>query len=1320
MNSGSDEEYLNVRETARLLQVHENTIRNWVANGVLESAKLPGARAHRFARTEVERLQRDRGESTSSVGRPLRQDGPELVGPFDLDGWAAREDAKGAFPELMDRLLAATPGISNVNVRSHEGTAAHGWDGTATSKGSSFFPKGELHFEFGTNEDPKTKANEDYDNRQGTLSTAKSAIFVFATPKNWPGGKTWATEKQGLGEYAGVEAFDAHRLISWIRTIPPVHYWLSERLGYSPRDAQTIKRWWKDFRNGLTLKLPAAFFVAGRKEASKSLLDRLNAAGKPSVAITVKASNETEALAFIFGSLEGTDLVSSAMVVNDRATWDRLVDSRTPLILVPTFQDPKVAGATQKGHRVILLAGESDIVSATTITLPRIDPISAHEALDKASKNYNENRRQVGLARRNMPAFLRSVSHDQRLSTPAWATDSTNSELLARLILVSTWSSSDADHEALEKLTGKSWAEIERTLKTLQRQGNPLYVPSGSSWQLGAPKEAAQLLLPLLVSSDFEVWREIVKEVLLATDPYLGMDFSTKVTAQMKGVRPKYSSELRNGIALSLALASWSDVPVQPHGSLDSVVDLIVREILDTAFGDASGALLQSLSDEMPLLAEAAPVAFLNAVEQDLERQGGPLLAGMFQDQDSDTMFGASSPHTGLLWALETLCWSPEYFHRAAELLALLSGIDPGGKLSNRPGQSFVSVLLGWVRQSGATTDEKLDLLTSLSTSVPDTTWPLLLGLLPQAHGFAIPPYTPKYRDWTPDTSSILMSDWAQFASGVLGLAINLATGTPSRWVPLVDNYEQLPPKGRSELLEALRNDVANSTWSADDSHDLWQMLDEKIHRHEEFSEAEWALHTDELKNLQAMAEVVASDSDPRRYISLFEWRTHYRRMAYGDEGFQEALGKAQIEALEEVTSQGIGALHSLAMSVKDTQALGWQLALIRNADNWDEQLIEWLDSPDDALRGTARAYAQNRILTQGWNWIESVYEKALLLKTQGKRLFASVIPFSSEYWSKLDKSTPELVAEYWSQGHLFLANKEEYEEAVDRLLAMGHPWAAIAVLSNYMHDKETKPDLDVVKNALTSLMATSEPMLDHSMSPYYVEQLLAFMESEAPDDPDLARYEFALFGLLHDKNPSLALFRALNESPEDFILMIRSLFRAEGAEKRETTAAEKQFANRSWEILREWKNIPGQRPDGTVDEELLREWVRTARLSFEESGHTSVGDEQIGEMLSASPTGTDGVWPAEAVREIIESTGSVRLETGLEIGLFNRRGVTSRSPYEGGTQERALQERYLGMSRALAPKWRRTSRVLKAIADSYGRDARREDEDAERDADRD
>lgn len=47
---------LNVRETARILGVHENTVRNWEARGIIVAIRLPGSGFRRFPPDEVERM----------------------------------------------------------------------------------------------------------------------------------------------------------------------------------------------------------------------------------------------------------------------------------------------------------------------------------------------------------------------------------------------------------------------------------------------------------------------------------------------------------------------------------------------------------------------------------------------------------------------------------------------------------------------------------------------------------------------------------------------------------------------------------------------------------------------------------------------------------------------------------------------------------------------------------------------------------------------------------------------------------------------------------------------------------------------------------------------------------------------------------------------------------------------------------------------------------------------------------------------------------------------------------------------------------------
>jgi hypothetical protein len=58
---------LNVRDTARALGVHENTIRNWEARGLLRAVHLPGSGFRRFAVQDVERLRSEMFEQLAPV-----------------------------------------------------------------------------------------------------------------------------------------------------------------------------------------------------------------------------------------------------------------------------------------------------------------------------------------------------------------------------------------------------------------------------------------------------------------------------------------------------------------------------------------------------------------------------------------------------------------------------------------------------------------------------------------------------------------------------------------------------------------------------------------------------------------------------------------------------------------------------------------------------------------------------------------------------------------------------------------------------------------------------------------------------------------------------------------------------------------------------------------------------------------------------------------------------------------------------------------------------------------------------------------------------
>lgn len=1309
-----DSPYLNVTETARLLGVHPNTVRNWVATGMLVSSRLPGTKQNRFAREEVMRLVESRGAAAASIAPLLRTDEPELASASRLTEWAAHDDAKGAFPELMRRLLSQTPGVTNIDIRAHEGIAAPGWDGSATSSGSPYLPAGELRFEFGTDKDSKHKAQADYDKRVSALPKDNNAVFVFATPRSWAGGRGWASERAGEKQWAGVKVIDAHVLEGWLQETPAVHYWLSERLGFRPRDAQTLARWWESFQARVDPAIPPPFFAAGRDSQVKELLSSLTGAGAGGVIATVRAPWRDEALAFVHAALVTEPaLANRAVVVTDEAAWTRLVASREPMILIPQFENANLKAAEDGGHRVILVAGlDEPVRRGKAIELPKVDRDAARHSLAGLGLGSDSAESIVALARRSMPAMFRSLARDPR-AMPAWSLDERTSALLAPLVLAGSWESSVGDGELLQQLTGVGVDEIQRTLKSLAKRADTPFVVSGGLWRLASPEEAAFLLLRDIDPDVLDRWADLVPQALLREDPRESMGAVERMTADFKGGDvAAYSRTLREHLAagLALAAASAADLPVDLH--MQARVDRIVHRLMDAASKDGSGATWARLSGHLPLLAEASPEVLLDAMEADLASPPS-LLATLFRDSDGDgDLFGPSSPHPSLLWALETLCWAPEHFGRAAALLAKLAAIDPGGRLSNRPLESLANVTSGWIAHSGATTRDKLDVIKRALEIAPNVGWSLLMELWPGGHKMISVPPRATYRDWAPPSQPVTYADWGLFVHELVELAITAAEESAERWSQLVPKFDDVPSNERRSLTDTFQRVAERSSWNADERYGAWEALDAEITRHEAHPTADWVMKPDGLQALKELAAALEPTHDPRRHSSLFGWRAPVPGLRLGDSGYDEALSALQRRAIEDVLGGGVSELESLVVDVKQPHTVGVHLAQIPAAP--EASIVAWLDSDSSNLREAAAAYARLKIYDNGIGWLQSVLSQERALSDQARSSLMTAVPFEKRFWTAVDGMEGDLRSAYWSSVSYYGVPKGERAEGVGVLLENVRPWQAVGLLSGMLHDKQT-PETDLVKRALRGVLESQGAIDERQMSGYYIETLLEYLEAKAPDDPDLPRLEFLFFRLTHDHQPSGALYRKLSADPDEFVELVKLVFRAEGEPKRKLTDKDQAFAGLGWSVLHEWSLLPGLRPDGTIDGQHLAAWIRSARLALADSGRASIGDELIGRVLASSPAGQDAAWPAEEVRDIVETLLNARIELGLRIGRTNQRGVTSRGIYDGGDQERALEKDYREMAARIATRWPRSARILRDIADHYKGEAAFHDADAER-----
>jgi excisionase family DNA binding protein len=1318
---GGDAEagFLTVREAARRLNVHENTIRNWVDRGVLRSARAPGTRAHRFEADEVERVKAARRREPKTAQASRRIEGPELADATRLGLWADTQDARHVFPRLLRRLLAAS-GVEDLSGRAGEGTSLRGWDLQATAtQPTPWLPAGQLRLELGVGASPRTKAEKDYiaRTRDPVDVDPREACFIFVTPRRWAGGAKWAAEKETEGVWRRVRVLDGDDLEAWLEVEPAVRVWISEQMGLQPRGVMTAEQWWARFRGSTRPALPPALFLAGREGER----DRLRAAlaGPPTVT-GVRAGWREDAAAFVCASLDVASYEVPArpvLVVTSSGAWNRLVEEGSPLTLMSLAAgDVDLAEATDRGHHVIVPFGSDEAQSGDPIKLPPPDRVVAREAFSDAVQ-FDVADRLAGLARRSMRALVRKISVNPKFERPTWGRPPL-SALFAPLMLIGAWENSDADHTVVSDIVDQSWPQIERALRTESATDDPPFVLSGNRWHLVSPEEAFEVLADALTTADIERWSNAVVDVLLEEDPADDLVPEERPMASLSGHVRRHSGALRQGLAQSLALLASYEGRFLPDGRpcKDAAADL-VRAILGRASADASGRVWRSLSAELPLIAEAAPIIFLDSV---IDGCTGPepTLRTMFRDKDDSGIFGSSSPHTGLLWALETVCWSSEHLVAGCRALAHLAAIDPGGRLMNRPPRSLNEILVPWIRHTSAPLDRRLEAIDTVIRTDRDTGWKVVMGLWPSGHATVSIPSRPRFHDWTPDERDVPMADGIAIVEHLVDVALEVAGTDVERWATLAARLGALPRELRGQIIARLDDAADQLTKDPQDQLRLWEALTKEVERHRAFPSATWSMDDEPLVKLAAIADRIEPQQEVERYARLFDWRPDIGGKRYEDHDAYEAeLQRMHAEAVRDIVeTASLDGVARVAARSRVPRRLGWVLADVFG-EELRADLLSWLQA-EDARREVAIAWVARRATTEGLNWVKTLLEE-LPPKPVGARLLVALqgVP-TTQLWELLDTLDDELSAGYWSHLQPYSIPPDDVEEGARRMLARNRPWAAVEVIAANLHRDDASPTPpDLVLECLKVAAATEPPDGATASVGYELGLLLDYLESKSADRVELAGLEWAFFRALEDQREPRVLYQALGEEPDLFVELVSLVYRGKNEPNRSLDSNESARASHAWHVLHEWRTVPGLREDGTIDSHHLTQWVDRARLLLSERDRADIGDEQIGQLLSGSPVGGDGAWPAEPIRDLIERVGSLDIENGLHVGKINSRGITSRGVYDGGDLERGLAADFRKWAET-SSRWPRTSRMLRELAESYERDALREDMRARQDAD--
>ncbi len=1247
---------------------------------------------------------------------------PELITADDLNSWPdnSAHDAQENFPRLIRHLLHETPGISEVSVRAGNGVSAPGYDGIAQlDKAASVLPSGSLRFELGTNKDIGTKASKDY-RKRAKQNDAASHVFVFATPRRWSGKDKWLEERRSEGKFANVWALDADDLEAWLETSPSSHYWISEHLGKQPDEARTLEQWWGSFHQATHPELPLSMFTAGRESTRDKLRELLAKAPRT---ITIQADWRNDCLAFIYASLaadaedELSALDQSVIIVKSVGVWNRISRQAGKSILIPAFDGAEQQSALNNGHHVLQIVDRGQIpLEKTALQLPRVSRPDVQLLLNGCGVNFQQAGYLAGLARRNMPSFVRALTRNTAIQTPAWATD-TSAPMLAALTLVGGWdANNDKDTQAIAALVRSDYDTVTSLCQQRAGGNDPVMSHSGSAWRFASLEEAFRCLSSKITDGVIERWKQLALDVLGEANPSYGLNPLEKFAQQLNEPtsQVQYSEELKSGIARSLAMIGSMDGDgAQSRKLRDNAVD-IANQLLNQAVGDDSGRVWNLIGPRLRYFAEAAPQQFIDVTIDNLEQDSSSLLRAYDADSN-DILFGDPWFHPHLLWALEVLAWSEEYFDDAIECLTLLAANRGDDKQrGNRPDESLTAILCGWANFTTVPSGKRLAALDSVKQLSSPVGWDLLFALWPDYSAVITPPATPRFRaDWCPLTDKpVKWEERSSFFHGLVERALTWSDVTPANLKRLINHINRgIMPEDRTKIIDYLGELAYSTEFNDDDRYLVWHTVRELAAKHSHHR-VEWSLPEEEVERFLELSDRWEPTSPVLRHLYLFNHNPGLLDCALHrdiDDYDQKVEARRQ-EALKEIlsTPQKLDNLEVLASRAIASWVLGQMLADRQELDFWD--IAHWADSSDSKLTAVVDGYLYRALRQRGASWLQDVLDDSQLTASQRAAVLHRV-PALQDYWEVVGRNQDDDNT-YWQTAEMRVLPPDHMRYAIERLVACERAWDAIDSVSLSIRSaKQEGVTTDLTADVLIGLLhiACTQGSAKISSLSYEVGQVLDHIVELKADRVDVARLELLLYPLIGNYREPVVLHRTLAAEPHLFVRLM------EVAHHDKTMLGLDRSASfrRAMSALNGWRGCPGMTADGEIDAVVMQRWVDAARQGLAAAELSDIGDYEIGRLLANSPEDENGTWPLPAVCTLIDEVGSKNLDEGFIAGTCRGLMSSVRGVYDGGQQEHESAQRYHALSKQICSTSRHTARLLKNAADRYEKRAVEEDDQA-------
>ncbi|OOQ59655.1 hypothetical protein [Mucilaginibacter pedocola] len=1247
-----------------------------------------------------------------------------LILRSDIERWANEFESKGYFPVMISRLVRATaPKEAYIDFPSGNAVFIGGYDGLVNSPiGNGFVPQDVSVWEFGTEPKIKGKAEKDFlkriKNPEGYICA--ESTFIFVTPRFWRYKEKWRQSKLAEGKWKDIRVYDSSNLEQWLDQCAVVSRWFSAFIGKSPADGiLTVEEYWKSWSVGPMGKLPIETIISGRTSEINTLKNSLN--GTPEI-IAVKAASKNEAAAFILASAFTFDeascerFLSRTLIIDTIDNFRKLHLSDSNLNLIIRFEerDGLYTGVIEN-HHVLVPLGPEDDLNQKTITLPTIDREGQINGLVQMGLSKTDSERFSREAGRNITILKRLLRFPQ--NRLAWFVDEYVRQLIPSMLIGRWHASKKGDHMLLEQLANQPYEEyLEKVIRLVNVEESPL-LKIGDLFRLLSPLDIWSSIAKYITPKDIKLLGECFQTAFAGGNP-LEVPANEKERWIIEFNNEKtYSSWVREGIIQSLILVAFYGDNLKLTGMRNSQV--WVDSQVSKLFSEADRNLWRSLERELPLLAEAAPQSFLDILNKDLEGDN-PMVMELFEEKDG--LFHKISYHSGLLWALESLAWLPEYLHDASLILAKLAKLDPGGQLANRPINSLNEIFKTWHYQTLASFDERVSVLRLICDKEPDVGWELLIKLLPNHHGVAFHTHKMRWRvfDRNFNIQHTYQDIW-EMNSAIVDILIEIFDNSDVKLAEMLTKSVDLSDLDRQKIFD---RSISTAKSFKNGGSESWSAVRRILSHHRSHPQTDWALPESTLEKYQELYDLLTPDDLIEKNCWLFDEWPDFPEGGEDDERKDHKIARRRKEFIDTMMNQyGLEAIITLSGKIKESWSLGNALAEVLVDELKIEELLSLVDFDSVSQSKFIRSFLGFQKEDRDINWIKHFYQYLEDNRCSVKVKIDYLTSFapSNELWDMIDILPNDIRDGYWQNTSpwFYQLTNEEKIRGLKNLIEYSRFFTAVHQAYFFIDDVPSSLLSELLEKA-AMIEANEQGNFGH-----HLERLLDKMEDRVDiSHEQKIKLEWLYMPMLGGFNAVRKpenLHNELQKSPQFFVEVLTWVYRPEG--KKEITGNNEGYtkemiinrARAAHELLDSWTKIPGTDDSSQIDSEYLKNWISEVRSLAKMVGRQNVADMEIGKILGHFPEREDD-WPPLPICELIEELNSDAINRNFITQVFNNHGSSSRGPFDGGNIERQLAANFNRFANLHKNKHRKLSRLFSDLAKRYELEALRMDEEAERD----